>query len=547
MPSFNSAHFREKVRDILKQYTKEYKAVGEELINSIENKIKHGASVSRAVSSALAETAFFNVNKDSIVNAIYLAACAGYGVLPEILTDQSEQLIKGKLLSTYWNSDKMPLSKRLHQINSNMRELIIDTISSSMHAADNVNKMALKLYDGYNSGKGVLAKAELPEYLKKIETLAKLAVNGNKFAAEGILSAVSVTRKYVEANESPALKAAYRELLDCAEQFKFKALNRAIHVAIEEKTRYYAERIARTESVRAWFDGHLAENQDNDDVWGYRWVLSSRHHLVGFDQCDVIANMDVGFGAGIYPKNKVPSIPRHPHCMCMTEFVFSWEVKNLDRKINPNKAKKYINGLSEYQKRMIFGADGAKKYEKGEDWQKLLYGWDGFRKPLSRLSKDDFEKEIYLEKKMKKNLCPPSDEFIQQLANARGLTYTKGKIENERFYSDDGKPIYPPNDGAIGEKTNVTLKAGETLLSRYGLPTGRYISYSDVSFEQRAMPRNTKLSLYTRYRVIKDIESVERSVIAAWFGHPGGGIQYKLPLPIYKLTDFLKEVKDDDD
>lgn len=390
MPSFNSAHFREKVRDILKQYTKEYKAVGEELINSIENKIKHGASVSRAVSSALAETAFFNVNKDSIVNAIYLAACAGYGVLPEILTDQSEQLIKGKLLSTYWNADKMPLSKRLHQVNSNMRELIIDTISSSMHAADNVNKMALKLYDGYNSGKGVLAKAEIPEYLKKIESLSKLAAYGDKFALEKILCAVNEAKKQIDSNDSKALKAAYRNLVDNAGKFKINAIEKAVRLAIEEKTRYYGERIARTESARAWFDGYLAENQDNDDVWGYRWVLSSRHHLVGFDQCDVIANMDVGFGPGIYPKNKVPSIPRHPHCMCMTEVVFSWEVKNIDRKINPNKARKYINGLSEYQKKILFGSDGAKKYQKGEDWQKLLYGWDGFGTPKVRLDKSIF-------------------------------------------------------------------------------------------------------------------------------------------------------------
>ena len=48
-----------------------------------------------------------------------------------------------------------------------------------------------------------------------------------------------------------ALKTSYKELLGAVESCSDKALKRAIRTAVEEKSRYVAERIARTESARA--------------------------------------------------------------------------------------------------------------------------------------------------------------------------------------------------------------------------------------------------------------------------------------------------------
>lgn len=51
--------------------------------------------------------------------------------------------------------------------------------------------------------------------------------------------------------------------------------------------------------------------------------------------------------------------------------------------------------------------------------------------------------------------------------------------------------------------------------------------------------------MYHRYEVLKPIENVTISQIAAAFEQPGGGIQYELPSTIDRLIKdgFLKEVE----
>ncbi len=144
--------------------------------------------------------------------------------------------------------------------------------------------------------------------------------------------------------------------------------------------------------------------------------------------------------------------------------------------------------------------------------------------------------------KMRMNLIAPTDEFIYQLAIKQGKPYTKGKVGEERFYADNGRPIYPPNNGGIGTPEKITLKSGEIIYSRYGKPTGSYVSPKDTSFEERAMPRTANTNDLHYYRVVKDIKDVERSVIAAWFGQKGLGIQLKLPSSVESLEENLKEV-----
>ena len=158
-------------------------------------------------------------------------------------------------------------------------------------------------------------------------------------------------------------------------------------------------------------------------------------------------------------------------------------------------------------------------------------------------------KTVFVEKKysvnewkMRMNLIPPTESFISQIAKQYGIEYTVGKKGDDIFYSDDGKPIYPMNDGAIGYQENATLKKGSIILDRYGVSTGRFVSPEGTPMDDRALPRNTNFSNYHKYRVIKDLPNCMKSIIAAWFGKKGGGIQYKLPERIADLKDYLEEV-----
>ena len=385
MAGFSEENFQNEVREILKDYSKTYQAAGEKVIAAVLEKVQGGETVSQAVKEALAETDFQTSIEKAVTDAVLLAACAGYGVKPELLTDVSRETLTRHLLDDAWAEDNVKLSRRLHTLDVEKR--VAQTVQTAMRSAKTIRDTAMELYDGYNTGEGELDRSHLTKQLGKITSLASLALSGDEEAAREVRKAARKVKQYALNLQTTNLRTAYAELADvCGDALSEKALDRAVRAAIEERTRYHAERIARTEATRAWYDGYIARTQDDDDVWGYRWVLSSRHALVPFDQCDVCANANVGYGKGIYPKNRVPSIPRHPHCMCSLVDVIVGETKGQSREMNEDGVRSYIDGLSDRQKMQLFGIEGWKAYEDGGDWQSLLRGWDGFSEPKSRLN-----------------------------------------------------------------------------------------------------------------------------------------------------------------
>lgn len=63
----------------------------------------------------------------------------------------------------------------------------------------------------------------------------------------------------MEQRTTPGMRAAYSELMDVIEKGNAAAVNRAVYVATQEKARYHAERIARTERARAYAEGELQD------------------------------------------------------------------------------------------------------------------------------------------------------------------------------------------------------------------------------------------------------------------------------------------------
>ena len=76
-------------------------------------------------------------------------------------------------------------------------------------------------------------------------------------------------------------------------------VDKAIYVATQEKARYFAERIARTEKARAYIDGVMYHYANDPDCVAFKWKLSSRHPCD--DICDLYARADLwGMGEGIF-------------------------------------------------------------------------------------------------------------------------------------------------------------------------------------------------------------------------------------------------------
>lgn len=98
-------------------------------------------------------------------------------------------------------------------------------------------------------------------------------------------------------------------------------IDTAIDVATQEKARYFAERIARTEKARAYIDGVMYQYAHDPDCVAFKWKLSSRHPCD--DICDLYARADLWWmWEGIFPKDKLPKLPVHPNCMCRVVPIF---------------------------------------------------------------------------------------------------------------------------------------------------------------------------------------------------------------------------------
>ncbi len=81
------------------------------------------------------------------------------------------------------------------------------------------------------------------------------------------------------------------------------------------------------------------------------------------------------------------------------------------------------------------------------------------------------------------------------------------------------------------------------LLDRYGHDTGRYLAKEGTPYEKRALPKNTDKSNYHVYKILKPLPVLSGKA-TAWFGEPGGGIQYKTEYSIKWLIDnnYIEEI-----
>lgn len=475
--------------------------------------------------------------------ALVEAAAYAYGIVPTMLTKAQVESM-GEELADKWDESGMTLSEKLHGVGVKMRGAIVSTLQEQMRRNKTWTEAARALYDGYgddgqnvyNGGKDIISRQDLPKYLQKVR---EATGNDPQALAEQRQAIDNINRLAKNGAPNKALQAAYNKLLEAVQKGNEKAIEKAVEVAVNEKSRYVAERITRTEMARAWADGFIAKIKDDADIVAVKFKLSSRHPV--FDICDMYAKADMyGLGAGIYPKDKLPPLPVHPHCLCRYVEVIEGEVDMQQQRDQVREAgDKWLNSLPESRRTQVLGRKGLKAWEDGEDWRKYMRGYAGLREAESRLS--GIKHQLHAGKKsneelMAENLVPPTDEFIESIAKKYGMTYTKGKKGEDRFYSDDGKPIYPPNNGAIGKEEKTVLPKG-TVISRYGSNRGVFVSPAKTSLEERALPKNTREKNELHTFVLKNDVTCYKSIVAPWFAQKGRGVQLRLVNSLQELLD----------
>lgn len=366
---------------LMELFRSAYRKVADKIASLIAELIGSGKTPQQAVQEALGRYPPGDGVKEELADLLVEAAINGTGMDRKAFTRSMIDAMRSTLVNLPWSADNMPLSQRLHKLNGVARQALDDEIHTAMRKGTTWQTLSRQLYDGYGHG-GKLRRAEdIPGYLKQLQQAARRVIGDDPEA----MQAYNALLRQVSRLKTPGLRAGYAKLIEAAKYGTAAAEAKAIQTALEERSRYYAERIARTELARAWVDGFYARTLGDVDVIAYQWRLSSNHPV--HDICDFHARADLyGFGAGVYPKNRMPPMPAHPHCRCHLVEVFEGE---LDGKAQNDKlherGQAFLESLSPAEQAKLLGVEGREKWQDGAPWEQQLVGWTGHENPRSRL------------------------------------------------------------------------------------------------------------------------------------------------------------------
>ena len=317
----------------------------------------------------------------------------------------------------------------------------------------------------YNGGKDIISKQGLPKYLQKVR---EATGNDPQALAEQRQAIDNINRLAKNGAPNKALQAAYNKLLEAVKKGNEKAIEKAVEVAVNEKSRYVAERITRTEMARAWADGFVAKMKTDADVVAVKFKLSSRHPV--FDICDMYAKADMyGLGAGIYPKDKLPPLPVHPHCLCRYVEVIEGEVDMKQQRDQVREAgDKWLNSLPEARRAQVLGRKGLKAWEDGKDWRKHMRGYAGLREVKGRLRGIDTRNMANGGRKSKFiKLTEAEKDFIIKEAKAIGIDEKYIRFRDYRVTGYNEKKdliyvssqIFPSQDDSPIARDRMSVRA----------------------------------------------------------------------------------------
>ena len=273
-----------------------------------------------------------------------------------------------------WTDDGVPLSERMYKNSKKVQAESAEVIGKAIKEGESAAKTAKKLFDGYGKG-GIIPEQDIPEFIQEVKDLPVPDWLDKEAVAEW-KAAIRHARKLIEQGTTPGLRAAYSEVMDAIENGAKQNVSKAIDTAVQEKTRYTAERIARTERARAYADGVMAKYMDDPDIVAFQWKLSDRHPKC--DICDVYAHADLyGLGKGIFPKDKFPKLPAHPHCLCRIKPIVGGMIDMSKQKDNVDKGgKAYIKELPKREQERLLGVHGRNDVMSGKKaWMQKARGW----------------------------------------------------------------------------------------------------------------------------------------------------------------------------
>lgn len=325
--------------------TEAIRKVSQDDYDKLRKLIKAGANPLQAVRQVLAESR----EKLALIFANALAEITEEAVTPAAVL--SAQI------------GNITLSERLFANAAETSVVVEAIVKDHVRGFQDARELAKDLYEGYGFRPEetlVLSRRSdaIPRYLKELLIDNQVSKSLNSAFAKAQAKAL----------RTPALRAAYLELLRAIDDTEAGPgsdfLDKKLWVAFQEKQRYFATRIARTELHRAFAIKQAAEIVNDDAVEYVQWRLSGKHPVE--DICDYFAGVDFwGLGAGVYPKLKAPVAPAHPHCMCVLSKRL--DIRNASPAPDLQAQAEYFNSLSQKEARLVAGGyDNLERIAAGE-------------------------------------------------------------------------------------------------------------------------------------------------------------------------------------
>jgi len=213
------------------------------------------------------------------------------------------------------NIGPVSLSRKLYAEAQDVSNIVAGIVQRNVRGYQDSKRLALQLFEGYGfrepDAEPLQINPENPQLPKYMREILDPDPVRRKMAT-------AFARLEVDNLSTPALRAAYSELLDAIDSIQGTVgrdeLEKTLKTAFYERVRYFAERIARTESHRAYSQREAQILLGDEDI-EYVQIRRSRTSTAPCI-CDLITGRDqYGLGRGVYPKAKAPNPPFHPFCL----------------------------------------------------------------------------------------------------------------------------------------------------------------------------------------------------------------------------------------
>jgi len=325
-----------------------------DIATAIQKNLKKGLSVNDAVNKA-----FRDIGYESEMMSLYdkgMGTVSPGAVKGTVVSIAPEKASKYFLFTEF---DGATLSDRVHS--KEAQRIVKDSLNTFFTKKSSVETLFKSLKEG---GFDKVSDPKLPKKIQNaILEFRKTGIVDKKLEDAIRRARIDVDKLSGIEKSSDRLKRSYDNVLNALEKGDERLLNKSIDIALNSKVDSYNKAIARTEFARAYEMSFQRAMHEDDDIWGFEVVLSSRHEIA--DICDCYAEADMyGAGEGLAPKDAGINIPFHTNCLCGKLFIRFGDprIKGNER-FSGARVNDYLYNIDEEKRNSIIG----KKYSSNRD------------------------------------------------------------------------------------------------------------------------------------------------------------------------------------